>query len=163
MVALLRAGMAEIQIGSSGDRIQALGLGSCVGLVIYDKASRIGGMAHIMLPDSQVNRGELTQPGKFADTAVPELLELVINKGGNRGRLVVKIAGGAEMFTFAGKDSPKLAVGQRNVEATRKHLKQAGLRITAEDVGGNHGRTFEIDLETLEATIKIVGQNAKQL
>jgi chemotaxis protein CheD len=162
-VALLRAGMAEIQVGGPGDKLQALGLGSCVGLIMYDKFNHIGGMAHIMLPDSKVSRSEILQLGKFADTAVPELLARVVAKGASRSRLVVKMAGGAEMFSFSGKDSPKLAVGQRNAEATREILRAAGLRIDAIDVGGNHGRTLEIDLDTFETTIKIVGQNVKPL
>ena len=162
-MALLRAGMAEIKLGGPGDKLQALGLGSCVGLIMYDRSNHIGGMAHIMLPDSKVSRNEVTQLGKFADTAVPELLANVLAKGATRTRLVIKMAGGSEMFSFAGKDSPKLAVGQRNVEATREHLKLAGLRIESQDVGGNHGRTLEIDLDTLETTIKIVGQAVKPL
>lgn len=162
-MALLRAGMAEIKLGGPGDQLQALGLGSCVGLIMLDKVNHVGGMAHIMLPDSQVNRSGMLQLGKYADTAVPELLARLLANGANRSRLLVKMAGGAEMFSFAGKDSPKLAVGQRNVEAIRQHLKSAGLRLDAEDVGGTHGRTLEVDLDKLEATIKIVGQMIKVL
>ncbi len=76
---------------------------------------------------------------------------------------MVKIAGGAEMFSFAGSDAPRLAVGQRNIAAVREQLAALGLRIHAEDLGGNSGRTFEFNVETQQATIKVVGKPERPL
>jgi chemotaxis protein CheD len=160
---LIRVGMAEIKTGQPGDKLQALGLGSCVGVLFYDRQSRAAGMVHVMLPNSDVGRGNLGQPGKYADTGVPLLLEMLQQAGGLKSRLTVKIAGGAEMFSFTGSDAPRLAVGQRNIAAVREQLAALGLRIQAEDLGGNSGRTFEFDVESQQATIKVVGKTERTL
>jgi len=91
------------------------------------------------------------------------LLDEVLRAGARRISLVVKLAGGAEMFAFAGKDAPKLAVGRRNIEAVHAQLAKLGLRVDREDIGGSHGRTFEVDLNSLMCTIKIVGREMMQL
>ena len=157
-MALIRVGMAEIKLGTPGDTLQALGLGSCIGLALVDRVSHVGGMAHIMLPDSTLARNSNPLPGKFADTAVPSLLDEVLAAGAVRTRLVVKMAGGAEMFRFAGKDAPKLAIGSRNIEHVHEQLNQNNLKLSAEDVGGSHGRTFEVELNELRFVIKVVGK-----
>lgn len=161
-MALHRVGMAEIKVGNRRDRLQALGLGSCIGVLMLDKQTHVGGMAHIMLPDSSIGRGVSAQKGKFADSGVPELLRMVLKAGAEKKRLVVKIAGGAEMFSFAGSDSPRLAVGHRNAVAVKEELEKLGLRIKAENMGGNVGRTFEVDLETFICTVKVVGKDPKR-
>jgi len=155
--------MAELKIGKSGDRLQALGLGSCIGLVLVDKKTHLGGMVHIMLPHSSVSRDKNPTLAKFADTGVPLLLDEVLKAGAMRSRLIVKLAGGAEMFSFAGQNAPKLAVGARNAEAVREHLKELNLRIDREDCGGTHGRTLEVNLETLRFTVKVVGHGETEL
>jgi len=116
--------------------LSSIGLGSCVGLVIHDKTKGIGGLAHVMLPDSQGKKPE--RPGKFADTAVSVLLSELISHGANRTTLVAKLAGGASMFqNFSGN----LNIGERNVEMLRLLLGQEKIRIISEDIGGNVGRT----------------------
>ena len=162
-MALYRAGMAEIQIGGTGDILQALGLGSCIGLVMIDRVNHVGGMVHVMLPDSAVSRDGIPSPGKFADTGVPLLLEQLLEAGAVKSRLMVKMAGGAEMFAFAGKDSPSLSIGKRNYEAVSDQLKLLGLKASAEDVGGSHGRTLECDLSTLVCTVKVVGKQPVEI
>ena len=162
-MALIRVGMAEAKTGQPGDKLQALGLGSCVGVLCYDRQTRSAGMVHVMLPNSEVGRGNLGQPGKFADTGIPLLIDMVERAGAVKSRLVVKIAGGAEMFSFAGSDAPRLAIGQRNIAAVKQQLASFGLRVSAEDVGGNSGRTFEFDVDTQTATIKILGKEEKLL
>lgn len=127
-------------------------LGSCAGLVLHDRAARIGGLAHVVLPDS---RGATDQPGKFADTAIPGLLlELDRLAGpGARGRLGAKVFGGASMFS---SDS-KLEIGRLNLEAVDRIL--AGLRIPilARDTGGNHGRHVILDTATGLVTVRAPG------
>lgn len=155
--------MAEIKLGQPGDMLQALGLGSCIGVLFYDRQARVAGMAHVMLPSSDIGRGDIPQPGKYADTGVAALLAQVQQAGALKTRTVVKLAGGAEMFKFAGSDAPRLAIGQRNIEAVKLHLAELGLRVAAEDLGGNAGRTFEYDVETQTATVKVLGKPEREL
>jgi len=150
--------MAELVIGRRDDKLQALGLGSCIGLILYDQTQHIGGLVHIMLPDSQISRDGNPILSKYADTAVPELFRQMLDAGCQGHRLKAIMAGGAEMFVFAGKNSPRLAVGQRNCMAVREQLEQLKLKPVAADVGGNYGRTLEMDLNSLEATVKIAGK-----
>ncbi|MCC7477941.1 chemotaxis protein CheD [bacterium] len=154
---LLRAGMAEIVVGQSGDTLQALGLGSCIGLLMVDKVSHIGGMVHIMLPSSNIAMKGEQPPGKFADTGVTELLKRITASGALKTRLQVKMAGGADMFSVPGSES-RLGVGQRNIEAVDAELKKLGLRVDARHVGGNTGRTFEVDLATLSSSLRMAGK-----
>ena len=127
-------GIGEYYVGDIV--LSSIGLGSCVGLVIHDKTKGIGGLAHVMLPDSQGKKPE--RPGKFADTAISVLLSELTSIGANRTTLVAKIAGGASMFqNFSGN----LNIGERNVEMLRILLGQEKIRIVGEDIGGNVGRT----------------------
>lgn len=157
-MALLRVGMAELKTSANGDVLQALGLGSCIGLAMYDRRNHVGGMVHIMLPDSALSTRELVSPGKFADTGVEQLLKEVLGLGASRINLDVKMVGGAEMFAFSGSDAPRLSIGKRNAEAVMEQLKRLGLYAMAQDVGANFGRTFEVDLQTLCCTIRVVGR-----
>jgi chemotaxis protein CheD len=145
-MANILVGMADLNVASSPDKLTTLGLGSCVGLVLYDAASKIGGMAHIMLPHSSINTDSKNK-AKFADTAFESLLNLVTKKGANRLKLIAKLAGGANMFTSSAHDDI-MKVGQRNVEACRNLLKEYSIPIVAEDTGGNYGRTIEFCCET---------------
>ncbi len=126
-------GIGEYFVGSSP--MMTIGLGSCIGLTIYDRDLRIGAMVHIMLPESS---GRTDRPGKYADTAVPLLLSKLTERGSQRSSLVVKMAGGASMFEYFGNN---LNIGERNVERLRVILAQNRLRISAEEVGGKSGRT----------------------
>ena len=112
-----------------------IGLGSCIGLTIYDRNLHIGAMVHIMLPESS---GRTDRPGKYADTAVPLLMEKLKEQGSQRSSLVVKMAGGACMFEYFGNN---LNIGERNVEKIRAIMSASNLRISAEEVGGKSGRT----------------------
>jgi chemotaxis protein CheD len=115
--------------------MMAIGLGSCIGLAIYDRDRRIGAMVHIMLPESS---GRTDRPGKYADTAVPLLLNTLSNMGCHKSSLVVKMAGGACMFEYFGNN---LNIGERNAEKVRAVLAENQIRISAEEVGGKSGRT----------------------
>jgi chemotaxis protein CheD len=115
----------------------AVGLGSCIALVLHDPKRSIGACAHIMLPESC---GKSDRPGKYADTAIPLLIEELIALGGVKRSFVAKIVGGASMFSnFQGK----LNIGERNIEAVRAHLGMHGIPIKAEDLGGKVGRTLK--------------------
>lgn len=157
----IKVGMADMNVCSSPDSIITLGLGSCVGAVLYDPVTKICGMVHVMLPDSTTITNN-SNKAKFADTGVDELLKLVVKKGASKERLVAKIAGGAQMFTV-NKDSPMLKVGERNVEAVKKKLKELGIRLLAEDTGENYGRTVIFYPETGEYLIRAIGKEPKKI
>jgi chemotaxis protein CheD len=157
----VKVGMADLNVCASPDSIITLGLGSCVGAVLYDPTTKICGMVHVMLPDSSTI-GVGNNLAKFADTGIDELLKEVIKKGAKRERLVAKIAGGAQMFSV-NKNSPMLRVGERNVEAVKKKLKELGIRIIAEDTGDSYGRTVIFYPETGEYLIRAIGKEPKTI
>ena len=156
---VVKVGMADLNICKSPDVITTLGLGSCIGLTLYDPVTKIGGMVHYMLPDStQVRNNE--NIAKFADTGIDELLKKVIAAGASKQRLVAKIAGGAKMFETTGVSAIG-NIGARNAEAAKQILKQKGIRLIAEDTGLNYGRTVELHCETGDFHIKAVGKQVK--
>lgn len=152
----IKVGMADLNVCVSPDTITTLGLGSCVGIAIRDPVTKIGGLAHIMLPDSTTIRNNSNIP-KFADTGIEELVKQVVRKGADRNRLVAEIAGGAQMFGFQSK-SEMVRVGERNVEATKRKLAQLRIPILAEDTGKNFGRTVIFHPETGDFVIRAVGK-----
>ena len=152
----IKVGMADLNVCVSPDRITTLGLGSCVGIAVRDPVTKIGGLAHIMLPDSTTIRNNSNIP-KFADTGIEELVRQVTRKGANRSRQVEKIAGGAQMFGF-NSNSEMVRVGERNVQATKKKLAQMRIPILAEDTGKNFGRTVIFYPETGDFVIRAVGK-----
>ena len=162
MAQVIKVGMADLNICVSPDGITTLGLGSCVGIAIRDPVTKIGGLAHIMLPDSTTIRNNGNIP-KFADTGIEELVKRVVSKGANRTRLVAKIAGGAQMFSFGGGNSETIRVGERNVEASKKKLAQLKIPILAEDTGKNYGRTVIFYPETGDYIIRAVGKPEKTI
>ncbi len=157
----VKVGMADLNVCASPDSIITLGLGSCVGLVLYDPSTKICGMVHVMLPDS-TTIGVGNNPAKFADTGVEELLKKVVAKGAKKEKLVAKMAGGAQMFSV-NKDSPMLRVGERNVAAVKAELKKLGIRLIAEDTGENYGRTVIFYPETGEYLIRAIGKEPKTI
>ena len=130
--------MAEYGVVEAPDQLITIGLGSCVGITLYDKYNKVGGMVHIMLPE---NRKGL-KPAKYADTGIPLLIEEMENLGAKTNYLKAKIAGGAKMFSVSSKDST-LNVGERNVIKVKEVLKDLGIRILGEDTGANYGRTMK--------------------
>ena len=156
MPELVKVGMADYKVGCAPATLISYGLGSCIGISIYDPQTKIGGLLHIMLPDSTQIKDNSNIP-KFADTGIEELVRRIVAAGGNRSRLVAKIAGGAQMFAFQNK-SRMVCVGERNVEATKAKLKQLNIPILAEDTGLNFGRTVVFYPGTGEFQIKAVGK-----
>lgn len=139
MSKIIKVGMAELAICKCPDGISTLGLGSCVGVVIRDPGSKIGGLVHVMLPDStKIKNSE--NIAKFADTGIDALIKEMVKAGANRRDLVAKIAGGAQMFNFQNQVAV-IRVGDRNILACKEKLKEVNIPILAEDTGGNYGRT----------------------
>lgn len=158
---MIKVGMADLKLCLSPDSITTLGLGSCVGVAIRDTGNKVGGLAHVMLPDSAEIRNN-ANIAKFADTGVAELVRLMEEAGARRTKMVAKIAGGAQMFAFQ-NNSALVRVGDRNVEAVKKKLKELRIPILAEDTGLNFGRTVEFYPETGDFIIKAVGKPVKTI
>jgi len=160
---IIRVGMAEYKAARSPATLVTLGLGSCVGVVLYDRVKKIGGLAHVMLPDSRLSSQKDFNPGKFADTAIDALLQDMLKLGANRkSDIISKIAGGAQMFKMKAESSI-MQIGKRNVEAVKAKLNELDIKIVAEDVEGNYGRTIEFFCETGELTIKTIGHGVRIL
>lgn len=138
-----------------GVTIAALGLGSCIGLVMADPRARVAGLVHVMLPDSATATAP-GPPGKFADTAVPALLEAVRRLGAETSRLVCAMAGGAQMFG-AGSGGGVLRIGERNEQAVRAALLRAGLGVRGADTGGSMGRTLHVEVGSGSVTVRAIG------
>ena len=160
-MATIKVGMADLNVCKAPDMITTLGLGSCIGIAVYDPVTKVGGLAHIMLPDSTQMRNN-SNIAKFADTGIEELIKRVTAAGANKRRLVAKIAGGAKMFQVSGLSTVG-NVGERNAQASRAKLKQLGISLLAEDTGLNYGRTVELYPETGEFRIKAVGKSIKSI
>jgi chemotaxis protein CheD len=150
------AGLGDVHVSDDPDTsLECLGLGSCIGLCIYDPVARVAGMAHIVLPES--NRGgNTTLPGKFADTAVPMLVQAMLRKGASKSRMVVKMAGGAQMLQ-ALLGGAGIEMGARNIEMTLKALTNEGLRVSASDTGGNKGRSMWFEVGTGKVMVRVIG------
>ena len=155
----IMVGMADLNIGRAPDILTTVGLGSCIGLTLYDPVTKVGGLVHYMLPDSKAVSNN-SNIAKFADTGVQELLKRVTMAGANRGRLVAKIAGGAKMFAVT-QESNIGSVGERSSFAAKQLLHQLNIRLIAEDTGLNFGRTVELHCDTGDFYIKAVKKPVK--
>ena len=155
-------GMADLYVARAPIKLITLGLGSCIGLVVFDPLAKIAGMAHIMLPDSRGLKGS-EKVGKFADTAVPAIIEEMLKQGANRSRIKAKIAGGAQMFALPGASAEFLTVGAKNVRETTVRLARMGIALVASDTGGNKGRTIEFSTSNWMLRIKTLGKGINEI
>lgn len=156
MEEVIKVGIAEYKICRKPDRITTIGLGSCVGVVLYNLTDEYCGLVHIMLPSSKeiINN---SKRAKFADTGIEDLISELEKKGVKRSSLSAKIAGGATMFQFSGSTMMG-SVGDRNVKAVKETLAQFNIRIVAEDTGADYGRTIVFDPVTKGLTIRSAGK-----
>ncbi|WP_342305775.1 chemotaxis protein CheD [Methanolobus sp. ZRKC5] len=148
---MIIVGMADSAVAKKPEKITTLGLGSCVGISLYDKSTGVGGMVHIMLPSIEQARSK-ENIAKFADTGIPALIDGMVDLGAYKHRTIAKIAGGASMFSF--NSNAQLNIGERNVTATKETLKELKIPIIAQDTGLNYGRTIILDTENGELTVK---------
>ncbi|HHV65661.1 MAG TPA: chemotaxis protein CheD [Peptococcaceae bacterium] len=155
----IMVGMGDYKVGKAPDRLMTAGLGSCIGVCIYDLFSHIGGMAHIMLPNSRESKAT-GNPAKYADTCLEMLLEDLLKMGAVKSRLKAKMAGGAQMFSFGGKP-PILKIGERNAEAVCQELAKAGIPLVAADTGGTFGRTINFDIQTGDLHVRTINYGEK--
>lgn len=161
MGVVIKVGMADLKTGRDTDVLTTLGLGSCIGIALWDPTTKIGGLAHVMLPDSTKIRNN-SNIAKFADTGITELVRQMEELGAPKRRLVAKIAGGARMFEVSGTTSVG-NIGEKNAIASKEKLKELGIPILAEDTGLNYGRTVELDCSNGDYVIKAVGKPVKTI
>jgi len=159
---LVKVGIADMNIVRYPGIIRTSGLGSCVGVVIYDEIKKIAGMSHVMLPDSSLSRGKTVHLAKYADTAIEQLYQRLIQEGAKIHFLKAKIAGGAQMFQFTSQ-SEAMRIGPRNVEAVKHELVKLHIPLISEDVGGSSGRTIEFDTKTNKLIIRTVNLGIKEI
>lgn len=157
---VVKVGIAQMDVAKEPSTIRTSGLGSCVGVVLYDESKKIAGLVHVMLPDSTLNRTAQINEAKFADTGVKAMADTLKQYGALR--LKAKIAGGAQMFQFAA-DKDSMRIGPRNVEAVKTQLRKLAIQLVAEDTGGSSGRTIEFDPATSILHVRTVNQGVTQL
>ena len=162
MTETIRVGISEIKVTEYPNKLRTAGLGSCVGIILYDRYMGIAGMAHCMLPDHTIFKNTPQQfPGKFVDTAIQELLKDLALRGSRPGHLMAKLAGGAEMFKFS--DRSMARIGERNIQASKRALEASQIPLVAEETGGQFGRTIEFDIATSLLNIRTATQGERQI
>lgn len=157
----IHVGIADVKVGKASAILSSLGIGSCVGITMYDSYSKIGGMAHIMLPDQNLVKNK-TNRAKFANTAIPDMLEELIKLGAAKALIKAKIMGGSHMFKFV-RASSISDIGKRNVEEVKKVLSELKIRILKEDTGGDYGRSLFFYLDTGDVKIRTTKHGVKIL
>lgn len=157
----IMVGMADLNIAKDPGMLTTLGLGSCVGIALYDPTSKIAGLAHVMLPDSTQIKNN-SNVAKFADSATVRLVNDMVRAGARRERIKAKLAGGAQMFAFNAVND-NMRIGDRNVEASIKILRQFNIPIIGQDTGNTYGRTVELYAEDGRLVIKTIGHGSRVL
>jgi len=153
--------VADLAVGGRGDVLVTIGLGSCVAIVLHDPVAQVGGLAHVLLPSPALVRRD-GNPGKFPQTAVPRLLELMAERGASRRRIVARIAGGASMFAALAPPG-SIQMGERNIVASRQVLHTSGVPLVGEAVGGDYGRTVRLMVETGQLEVQSVAHGLQRL
>ncbi|AYC29263.1 chemotaxis protein CheD [Paenisporosarcina cavernae] len=159
---VVKVGIADMNIVTAPSTIRTSGLGSCVGVVLYEETKQTAGMIHVMLPDSSLARSDSLTIAKFADTSIPAMIETLKVEGIAPFRLKAKIAGGSQMFQLT-TASDNMRIGPRNVEAVKRVLSEYNIPIIAEDTGGNSGRTIEFDPSTKMLAIRTVNKGERSI
>lgn len=159
---IVKVGIADMNIVKSPYLIRTSGLGSCVGVVIFDQMREIAGLAHVMLPDSSLAKAGGISIAKYADTAVKALVSQLVQNGARTSALKAKMAGGAQMFQFS-TSNDMMRIGPRNVEAVKRELEALRISLVAEDVGGSSGRTIEFNPKTCILQIRTVNKGVQEL
>ena len=153
---LINVGIADMGITAAPNTLRTI-LGSCVGICLYDPVVKLGGLSHIMLPSSKKSTNNIK---KYAETAIPYMIEEMVRLGCDRKRMIAKIAGGSTMFRHT-ENTLMGDIGKNNIVSTKEILARLNIRIVSEDVGGDYGRTIDFYLETGELKIKTIGKEPK--
>ncbi len=154
-------GLGESRTAAKTGHMSVRGLGSCVAVVLHDPETKMGGIAHVVLPSHTLARDQ-SMPAKFADTAVPHLLQELRDRGARQASLVARLIGGASMFAPLNPGSG-VHMGERNVAACRQAVASAGVPIVGEDVGGQAGRSLLFDVHAGTVTVRSLGQDDRHV
>lgn len=138
-------GMAAIKVVRPPDKLAVYGIGSCVVLALWDPEAQVAGLAHSMLPTAAAQPGGENQAAKFCDTSVGALIDAMEAQGADRKRCAARLVGGANMFSFQGKEQGPWSLGDRNLHSSRETLRSWGIPLLGEDTGGDKGRSMELD------------------
>lgn len=149
--------VAQHAVGRGDDVLVTLGLGSCVAVLLYDRVARVGGMAHVLLPEQTLSR-DGSNPSKFATTAIPLLAREMCETGARADRLDARLVGGASMFGNL-MSSGTLNMGERNVLACRRTLEEMGIPVRGEEVGADYGRSVRFRVGEGRVTVSSVGRD----
>jgi chemotaxis protein CheD len=158
----VKVAMADLNVVQLTGILKTTGLGSCVGITLFDSKAKIAGMAHVMLPSSDIAKEGTLNVAKYADTAIPEMIKKMVALGALVRRLEAKMAGGAQMFAFSGQGDA-MRIGPRNVESCKELLLKFDIPLKAEDTGGSYGRTIEFNCDTGILLIRSVQHGSKEL
>ncbi len=145
--------IADMKVGKAPEVIASYGIGSCVVIGLYDPIKKIGGLLHFVLPEYRRRGNSPKNPLRYGNLSVKLFIEKLEEAGGDRRRMVAKIAGGALMFPELVKN-PENAIGKRNVEIAKRELKEANIRIVGEDTGDEYGRSIEFFLQSGKMRIR---------
>ncbi|WP_010477548.1 chemotaxis protein CheD [Thermococcus zilligii] len=148
----IKVGIADYAVAKKTGTISTYGLGSCVGITLYDRLTQVGGLLHALLPESARYGGG--NPAKYVDTGLELLIKDMVKLGASLTRLEAKLFGGAHMFSNI--TSENLQIGQKNVEVAKRELKKHGIKLVAEDTGGKGGRTIYLDVSTGKVVMRKV-------
>ncbi len=154
-------GIGGLIVSTPPDRLRAV-LGSCIGITLWDPEVNIGGLVHCLLPSSPGSGDEKAPPGKYIETALPALMDALIQKGAQRKRMEVKIFGGSTMFRDLAT-GPVGGLGERNIQTAKQVVKDAGLNPKGICLGGEKGRMIWLDLETGIVTVRIIGESPREV
>lgn len=158
---LIEVGMAQMKIASSPSVLVTRGLGSCLGIAIYDPQRKIGGLVHTMLPHIEETRIK-SNPAKFVDAAISLMVEKLQKEGSSISNLVAKLFGGAHMFSSIPLEGP-FGVGSKNVKAAKEKLVHYKIKLIGEDTGSNYGRSIFFDLDTGKVKIRTAFYGEKEI
>jgi chemotaxis protein CheD len=153
-------GVGTYHVAKSPRRLVCIGLGSCVAIVLHEKIQEFGGLAHAMLPYYKEGKDRINA-FKYVDTSIYLMVDDLLENGGKKSNLRAKLVGGSHMFSFMGNET--LDIGRRNIESAKDTLKEESIRIVAEDVGGNSGRTIYFDSKTGVIELKRSGRSSKRI
>jgi chemotaxis protein CheD len=153
---LVLVGLAEMVVSGDGEtELVAQSIGSCLGIAIHDPVARVGGLLHVMLPDSSIHPAKAQEcPHMFVDTGLPMLFHAAYDLAAEKSRIVVKVAGGADLLGFG---SFSTGIGRRNYEAAESILNRNGVAIASRETGGNISRTVRFNVSTGRMIVRSPG------
>ncbi len=153
--------MGQLSVLRNTGILTTIGLGSCIGVALYDPVVKVGAMAHVFLYKSHKDKDPKALPGKYADLAIPSLVQITINQGARKERLYAKLAGGAHLF--ANLPTKTLSVGEKNIRAVKQQLSIHNIPITGQDLAGNYGRKMRLFVETGIVIVTAIGKDSKAI